>query len=415
MWLRLCANLLLLFCCAAVSNENVKMSAFGTLGLTFSDSEQYGYRKDISYDKGVYAGDVNLLNNSLLGLQFDVSLNQELDFVGQAVLRDMPISSFDRYVTLAFLRYSPTVDWTFRIGRMAPDIFLISEYRDIDIAYTWATPPSEIYGIVPYRHIDGADASYLLRMGPGMLTSTLFFGTSEGEVTSGHSGASDSAIGHIDTVELDRVFGFSFTYDLIDWSIRAKYTRSTIGTESAGNQLLASYITAVPAEIWPDASTYANSLLLEGERVAYASLSTQGYINNWILSAELAHIRSTSIQIPRIYSGYISAAYQMDEYRIFGVYSTTTSDLYQFDEPGVAVEHIPELISVIEQSVNFYTPNQDTFSLGLRWDIDTNIAATVQWNHTQIGYGGSALWISENNLGEAQTVNMVFASVSFSL
>lgn len=50
-----------------INANDVQWSSFGTLALTLSDSERYGYRRDIRSDNGVYSGDIDLEEFSLIG------------------------------------------------------------------------------------------------------------------------------------------------------------------------------------------------------------------------------------------------------------------------------------------------------------------------------------------------------------
>ncbi len=406
MQLRLFVCLAFLFNTLVHADENIQFSGFGTLGVVISDSDRYGYRKDISVERGVYSGDVDFRSNSLLGLQMDYAINQDFDVVAQTVLREVAEPSLERYITLGFLRYKPSVNWSFRLGRTAPDIFLITEYRDVDFAYAWATAPNEVYGMIPYRYIDGADASYTTKLNYGTFSTSLFAGVSDGEISSGY---------FTETVELDKVLGISLSYNLGDWVIKAKHSRARIGNETDNNTLLAESISSLPSFIWPEANHFSAEMLLEGQEINYSSLSSQLYLGNWLLTGEVAHIDSDSVQVSELFSGYFSLAYQLNEQTFFGVYSATNAENYAFDEPDVKVALIPELVAAVETTVNFYASNQYTISLGWRWDFNAYVASTLQFNHTKIEDDGGTLWLNKSLDTTGESINTVLLSVSFSL
>jgi len=399
--------LLLLFASYVTANEtendNFQFSGFATLGAVYTDSDHHGYRKNVGSDGAVYSGEVDFKQHSLLGLQADWSISSGFDAVYQGVLRDLPEPSLDRYTTLAFLRYKVNANWSMRFGRTAPDLFLLTEYRDVDFSYIWATAPNEVYGIIPFRSIDGADITYSQRGYGGIFKTKLFAGSSEGEIT----GSS-----FVEKVKIKDIIGVSFSYDHFNWIIHAKHTQVTIDNEPQANTLLIEAITQVPDFLWPNSKVFAESLLMTGEEVNYSSLSGQYQWQNWLASAEWSHIASDSEVIPKITSGYTALSYQLNAHQFYGIYAFTESDNYVFDEPGVNEEVLEELIHGINGVMNFYAANQQTISLGWRWDITNSLASSLQWNYTKLEEEGSTLWLNESDHNEAENINTFFLTLS---
>jgi hypothetical protein len=392
---------------SSFANDDVQVSAFGTIGLVMSDSDRYGYRKDVSYDKGVYSGDTDFLNHSLFGFQLDASLNSDIDFVGQAVIRDMTDSTFENYITLGFLRYTPTANWQFRVGRTAPDIFLITEYIDIGVAYIWATPPNEVYGIIPFRSLDGADVTYTSRWSDTTLRTKFFTGKGESTVASPFLTVS---------AEVENIYGLSVNLSTIDWSIQAQHTQIQIAEKNKATQQVINVIAQMPPSIWPGAKQFSENLTVKGTHANYSSISGQAYLGQYLFTAELSRIDPSDTEtIPTLTSGYTSLAYQYDEHTFYSVYSFIHSQNYTFDEPGVQTALIPELIGAVESINNFYVSNQKTFSLGWRWNFRENISSSLQWNNTQIDDNGGTLWLNNSDDPSGDTINVLMFSVSFTL
>jgi hypothetical protein len=328
-------------------NDKLQFSGFATLGATFSDSDHHGYRKDVSSDKGVFSGDIDFKQQSLLGLQANWSISPNLDAVYQGVLRDLVEPSLDRYTTLAFLRYEVNAHWNIRVGRTAPDLFLLTEYRDVDFSYIWATAPNEVYGIIPYRSIDGVDVTYSERGLGGIFKTKLFTGSSEAEISG------DSII---QEVKIEDIMGISFSFDHFNWIVHVKHSQVNIANEPLSNTYLAENISQVPDFLWPNSQSFAQSLLLKSKKVSYFSISGQYQWHNWLASA---------------------------------------SKNYVFNEPNVNEVALNELIQGTTMLMNFYSANQQTVSLGWRWDITNDIASSLQWNHTQVDETGSVLWLNK--------------------
>jgi len=406
-WKKFLCCFLLLFVSSATANQEgndpIQFSGFATIGAVISDSDYYGYRKTVNSDEAVYSGEIDFKQHSLLGLQADWNISSNFDFVYQGVIRDLPEPSFDRYTTLAFLSYQANTNWSIRVGRTAPDIFLLTEYRDVDFSYIWATAPNEVYGIVPYRSLDGADVTYSQRAMGGIFTSKFFTGKSSAEI-SGSEVAEE--------IKIEDVFGLSLSFDYFNWIISAKHSQVTIANEPESNVLLASHISQVPDILWPNSQEFSQSVLMKGHRVNYSSVSGQYQWNNWLATAELSQISSQSEVIPKITSGYSALSYQIDTHQFYGVYAFADSRTYRFDEPGVNEQVLAKLIHATNDLFNFFAPNQQTFSLGWRWDMTNNTALSLQWNHTAIEEMGSTLWLKKEDYKDADEVNTVLLTLS---
>jgi hypothetical protein len=95
--------------------------------------------------------------------------------VVQAIYRDQKKLNLDDLLNLAFVIYAPSVNWSFRQGWTAFDLFLLIEYWDIGFAYNWAYVPSEIYGVIPYSYVDGADVTFSEHLGNLTFSAKLLF------------------------------------------------------------------------------------------------------------------------------------------------------------------------------------------------------------------------------------------------
>lgn len=393
---------LLLFAPIATSTA-ADFSGFATLGLVYSDSDIYGYRRDISEDAGVFNGDIDFKNNSLVGVQFDHLFSSKTDFVIQAIVRHRSKNNLDRAISLAFLRHQLTPNWQVRVGRIAPDLFMFTESRDIDFSYVWATVPKEVYSIIPYRSIDGGDISYEKRFQDATFTTKFFAGSSEGEVI---------GEGALETIKSNKMFGLSITYDEFEWSIQGKYTRASFANEAITNTLIANEVRKVPEFIWPNKEAFIPRIGIESDSVKYAAINGQRMIGNWLVSAEFSRITSSSELLRKISNYYVSAAYQLDHHSFYAVLGNSTSDQWQFEEEDVATQFIPELIHGLEENFNFYSANQKSYSVGWRWNITSSTSITTQFTRTKIDELGSTLWLVNGPHSPAEDVNSLLMNVS---
>ena len=385
-------------------NDKVQFSGFATLGAVYSDSDDHGYRKSVGSNGGVYSGEIDFKQHTLLGLQVDWSISSNFDAVYQGVLRDLPEPSLDRYTTLAFLRYEVNANWSIRLGRTAPDLFLLTEYRDVDFSYIWATAPNEVYGIIPYRSIDGVDVTYSRRSLGGIFKTKLFTGVSEADISTSSA---------IIEVNIEDIIGASLSFDHFNWLVQAKHSQVYIVNEPQSNAFLAATIKTIPDFLWPNSADFAQSLLLKGQKIDYSSLSGQYLWGNWLASAEMSQIKSASEVIPKITSAYTALSYQLNAHQFYGIYAFTESNKYIFDEPGVNERALEEVIQATSDLLNFYASHQETISLGWRWDITSYMASSLQWNYTRLKDGGSTLWLKKPNQHEVvENVNTLLLTLT---
>ncbi|MCW8090391.1 hypothetical protein [Alteromonas sp. ASW11-130] len=409
-----------LFVCISLASDakpSVNFSGFGSLGLVLNDSDQFGYRSDFSKPDVVTSDEINFQQTSKIGAQLDVIASPTLDAVVQVIYRDQNDPTVGDLVNLAFVRYSPNAEWAFRVGRTAFDLFLLTEYRDIDFALPWAHVPSEIYGVIPHRFLDGGDITHSRRWGSMTLSGKLFFGESEYDVSAYDA---DDVV----SLNLDNIVGLALDAQTMNWDIAFNHTRvkfdSTFVTPwVTGLSLLNKHVPML-STLWPSISTVANNLDINNRAGQYTSLSGQYRLDAMTVISELAYTDSESLIVNNIKSGYVSAIYHAGEHNWFATVASSRAEKFSVgDINEAALFQIPGATEALLTSrffLNFYSVNQTTFSLGWRWDFAENISLKTQWDHTKIVDGGSALRhspvVSNHSLAPQGHVNTFFSNVS---
>jgi len=415
-----CVFLLLLVSNLALASPEVRVSGFGTIGLVMTDSENFGYRADFSKTGGVFKNDFDIAESTNLGIQFDVIVTDEIDIVIQAVYRDQKDLNFNTALNLGFIRYAPSATWSFRIGRTANDLFLLTEYRDIGYAYAWAHVPSEIYGIIPHRYLDGIDVTYSIPLGDVMFSAKLLYGQNEFAVSA--FGSPNAPSSHF-----DNIFGLALDFQSINWDIAINRTELKFD-EKAIKPLVAAvqqFDSLVPnfSAIWPNAVAFINAADLDNRRGSYTSISGQYRFAKVTLMSELAKITTETLSIQGVESGYLSGIYHANAHNFFASVAFTQSQAISLENSGIdllALAQVPGGLEVYTQSkilLDYYQNNQKTVSIGWRWDFAENMSFKLQVDHTRIGKGGSTFWQpnEQTNTVENRTghVNALFANLSF--
>lgn len=401
----------LLSCIASVSaaeqtsDSRVDISGFGTLGISESNSSQYGFRNDFSQNNIAYQDDYSFSPLSNIGVQIDAIVNPEWDFVAQWVYREQDEHTIDALTTMAFARYSPNTNWKIRLGRTALDLFHLSEYRDVGIAYAWAKVPTEVYGFVPSRSIDGIDAVYIKDVSGVNVSVKGYAGQFDTDFTS--SG--------YDPIYFKDIFGLRLTAETFDWSINLRHSQARVEKNNETISFVVDQITNAEP-LWPNAREFAAELSMDDKTVTYSSISGQYNFYPFLVMGEYAYIDADSSILNSVTNGYLSLIYHTDPHSFYVTHSFTDSTAYFFDEFVLAPQLLAPLITIVERQKNAFATDQITRSLGWRYDIADNIALKLQWDHTHFKGRGSALIGSDIVLVEREDgqLNTLHLTMSFS-
>ena len=394
----------------ANASDDLRVSGFGNLGAVYTDSEHYRFRTDISRggDTDNNGLDLNAINT--LGLQLDYHFNSQIDLVGQITYRGQDNVSFDNTVNLAFLRYKATPNWQIRLGRTPLDLYLLTEYRDIGFAYPWAKVPSEVYGLIPYRTLDGGDITYQSFYQDIDYRIKVFAGQAESDIAF----TTDK-----DSLKINELLGASIELSQLHWTVSLKHTQTNIHNNIAGLPAILQGLAQIPEQIWPNKNAFIDGFSLENKKAIYSSAGIRYDFENITLLAEFAHLSSDSNVVGNVNSGYVNGTYNVGKSQFFYSYARTHSSKYQFNEPTLMQRFLPmdiaPLLHAIEEASSAFASHQYTHSIGWRYDLKDNIALKAQLDHSKVHEGGSTLWIYDGLItaSPAESFNSLFISMSF--
>ncbi len=401
---------------ASAQVDNLSLSGFGTLGLMSSDSSRYGSRLDISQDDGSFNNHIDYKNSTVFGLQLDYPFNNNTHFVFQSVYNNRPNLDLDTTTRLAFAQFTPAADWSVRLGRIAIDLFLLTQFRDVGFGYTWAHAPTEVYGLVPFRHLDGADITYQTRLFGHSFVSSIYMGKGRAPIASYDFTAN---------IHLHEVYGLSFNLNAYNWSLQWRYTNASLNTDNVSYNELIEGLTAISqapgfSSIWPNHEVTLVNLENTNSKIDYISFAGQYDWQHWSYLVEASTLQPKQDIISDTIAAYASLIYHDDNTSYYGIYSVVRSDGINIDNQNVdlaALSNIPGGIDIyegVEIAFSFYSSSQSTLSLGWRWNISSNLALKFQWDHTQINDRGAAIWLNKDiSTSPKATVNTWFSNVSF--
>lgn len=395
MLLRLFYAFILLANCVVnhVAADEIKadFSGFATLAASYSDDPDMGFGSN--YINKKRAG-FSLSRESILGGQVNLSLNRNWDSVAQVVLQDHASEEFDSFLELAFLRYRPSRDWAIRAGRLNSDLYLLSEYPYVGYAYLWARPPHEFYSFASAGgHFDGLDVEYTQSVFDGFLRLKLAAGQTTTKLTS----AGDKF--HID---FDNLITFSASYSLEAWTLRFSASRTDIGGYKLDSmaQLIAAF-RAVPASLWPQAQSLAQSYDTEGKTVSYAAFGVSYDYDNWLIQSEVGISESQWLVSPSNLNAYVSVGYRFGDVTVYSGVSisenrndVTNIPVPQFP-PGIPEQitlPIQQLAVIAQDAVELPVVHQHSINIGAKWHFSDTVVIKAQIDHFDIQPYGGGLW-----------------------
>ncbi|APD85762.1 hypothetical protein BM527_06500 [Alteromonas sp. Mex14] len=399
---------LLLANSASAEQDKLNISGFGTLATATADTNKYQFRNDRSQAEFAKKDGFAFKPLSLIGVQLDYSLSNNLDFVGQFVYREQDEQNINSITQMAFLRYDVTPSWQVRAGRLAADIFHFSDTRDVSIAYPWVKVPTEVYGIVPARSLDGADIRYLKRYENFNLSVKGFWG----------KGESDFSSKDFEPITFENLRTLGIELTAFDWSVALKHTRTEADNDNFDIAQVTSAVELLQP-FWSGAADFSDSLRLRDATIQYTSLYANRYLGDWEVSGELSHIDSESVALRPSFNGFLNISYLYGAHTFYGLFSFAETDTYFLSEEQPEFPIIPataQLAIFVEEVASTLAHRQKSFSVGWRWDLKENLAFKAQIERSDIEARGTGLR-ARNGLvvdDEAGVAHTLFFALSFS-
>jgi hypothetical protein len=376
---------------AADDDDRFSVRGYATAGGAYSDEDQADFASHIlSQSEGVgFSDDFSFDPDSKFGVQLDAKFTSRLSGVVQLVSESTANNSWNGE---ANKKYRPSLEWanlsyqvtdslTVRGGRIVLPFQLSSEYRKVGYASHWIRPPVELYGFLTFTSSDGADVSYRSKLGEGFNTVRVNYGTQ-----STRTAAIKSQV---------KALGFSDVYENGSLTLRGSYMY--VDAKATGGNSLAPFFDPfiALAGSLPDGSG-ANAAAEAARVSARFDPSRPSYFNfvdaalsydpgQWFASVEVLGLLTERGAWRPIKAGYITGGYrwrQLTPYATFAFF-----DIKKLDENGVPLAGLPGPVAAFGAGLNSVISDvfgadssQQTYSLGLRWDLAPRFALKTQYD-----------------------------------
>jgi hypothetical protein len=364
------------------------LKGFGTLAGIGTDTKRLGFRRDFTQDASAtrdWTWDID----SRLGVQLDLDFRNPFHIAVQWVARNHAGNFFEQNLEWAFLRWRPNDTLDLRLGRIGADAFMLSDYRNVGYAYPWMRPPHEYYAtLIPY-HFDGGDITWRLPLeDDSLLTLKGSVGYSLTQVESPYTGNPP------DDMNLF-MFAGNLTYESGDWRTHLGYVQAEALSDIPYQGVSAILQNPLVSLLWPEAHNLAGRLSIQGKQLHYGTLGVAYDDGLWQVQSEASYIGSSNLPVmTNMLAGYLSVGRRFGHLTVYGLYGFGESldAPEKLADPLAPVPALLDLKDAAENLLNYARVDQQSASLGLRWDVYENIALKAQWSHFWLGRHGTFLW-----------------------
>jgi hypothetical protein len=383
----------------------VQFRGFGTAALGGTDTDRLGFRRVNNQRRGLTRS-WGFDNDSRLGLQLDVDFSRTWHAGVQWVARNHVGDFFEQNLDWAYLRWRPLDDLDIRLGRLGLDLFFLSEYREVGYAYPWIRPPHEFYAANPVYHFDGADVSKRFRIGDGHLTAKLFGGYAYYQLPIYKTDVLNGGV---------TLLGGNLVFERGNWRARIGHVFATQETELPLQELRSAMHSPDLNAVWPAARALSAELRTRGNYAQFSSVGLAYDDGTWLAQAE-AHYTDSNMSVqPNVLGGYLSLGRRIDAVTLYSVYGTSHSLHHQINVPMPAIQ-TPDLMEIwkgVDTAFNGNGLDQQSATVGVRWDAYRNVAIKAEWNHYWLGQHGTVLWDDPGTGDVPHNVNVWSFGVDF--
>jgi hypothetical protein len=327
-------------------------NAFGTFGVVHSSDTQADFVSSPNQPKGAgFSNAWSATPDTKLGVQLNANFTDRLSAVVQFVSQYQYDGTFLPDLEWGNIKFQITPDVNIRAGRIAIPTYMISDSLNVGYTLPFVRIPMEIYSQLPITHSDGVDGSYRLHIGDVTNTVQVFVGQFASKLPNHGMYDVDGMKGISDTVEYGAAT-LHFSYQTLRYDLN-----------------------------FP-------GLLLNDDPQAIASVGANYDPGKWFVSGEW--IRAPDDAVGRFYAWYAVAGYRLEKFTPYVDFARA-----YMGKPGPL--GFPPFI------------NQNTSSIGVRWDFVKNADLKMQLDRTSLHGGIDQYFINQQPGFEADGSVTVFS------
>ena len=352
------------------TESSLSLRGFGTLGIAKSSSDQAEFMRDLSQPRGIsnhWSGRID----SVLGVQANWQAAPALELVSQVVSRYHYDGSRNPELMWAFAKWDPDARISLRAGRIGADFMMLADSRLVNYSSLTVRPSADYFGPLFFSHFDGVDAVLTLPLGNGLVRSKVFAGATHEKAT-GTPGVWDTSGSPVKGLIIDYLTG--------PWQFRASATNIRFSNDINFSPLTDPLRTVGAAFGYPSAIAAADSLSTKNTTTRFYSIGAVYDDGPLQVQGMLNSIRQETDAFQNSHAGYVLAGYRMGALTPYTGVSWWKSKFKPNSTglpSGVGFDTLNQNFDYIMIAT---ATNQRTYTLGMRWDVQRDIAIKAQWD-----------------------------------
>jgi len=313
---------------------------------------------------GDYDSSLSVDNETLLGIQMRMQVDEQLTVVGQWLGKADSGDEFD--MEWAYADYGLSPASVLRIGKSRAPLYRYSESLNVSYSYPWIRPPAESYDLSSVIKINGLQYHYHRSLTQDLdFSSQIYYGGTRGHLP----------IPAEDGANLRKFAGIVATIENERALLRLGYHQSIIHAQLTALQpgsTTPNYYTIYGAD-----SALMDDLSIDGKKGRFYGLALDINLNKWQWLTELAIVRLQRNLITTHRSWYSMLAYQLKpKWLVHFTYAKVKGDEHHADFQTILG---PALQIALNDSLQAAEPRQHSLLTGVRYDLKQGVALKGEW------------------------------------
>jgi len=350
---------------------------FGTLSAVHSTEKQADYAANpLNPGEAGATRDWSYAVDSRLGTQLTYNNGGHWSAVLQVVAERHLTHSWTPRVEWANVQYQVSPELSLRVGRIALPLFLSGDYRKASYALTSVRTPVELYSSLPISNSDGIDASYRWNAGAVKNTTQVLFG------------GTSVPLSDATRVRAHKLAGISNTSTAGALTVRATAIQGELETP-----LLQDLFSAI-RQFGPQGEALARRYEPDRKHATVLSIGASYDPGEWFAMGEVGRINSRSMLGDKT-AAYVSGGYRLGSFTPYATFSKVVANT-PTQVAGLDLSLLPPPYAPAAQRLNrelngllSMIAEQDSTSVGVRWDAASNAAVKLQFDRVRPRSGTS--------------------------
>lgn len=392
-----------------------RISGFGTLGLVQTNTDDATFTTGGQSEGATTSANLN--PDSKLGIQLDAKFNDTLSATIQLFSRQDFKSSVAPGLEWAFVKAKLNKNINVRVGRMGAPFFMASDFRNVGYTTVSLRTPVDVYGLVPIRYFDGADALFQFNAGDAVINAQLWGG--KANALAGYN--SDGEI----NIQTNSMVGLSVIAEMGSLTLRAGHMKTTLGTDGGGlkgfNSLVANLKATAAATGLTALSTIANDISVDGKAASFSGIGLTYDEGNVVVSGEYVMRKTDSLYVQSDDAYYVTLGYRMGVFTPYATYSKRTqSSAVSVTAPSTTgfPTPVPQTVAALIGGVNtgvLSDSSNSTIAIGVRWDLGKSYALKGEIAQTTTPAGAVGVYraIKGGKFATDTNINVFSLAVDF--